>query len=120
MPGRRRIGNDHDDRGTTVVVRGALPSRDEAGRRSRNAIAQLSGWWNLDPRNWPTALTSPVAAHGGDVVHVLDIIGDGRRHCRYRMSFVVPHAEPASYPLVILYSQGGGTAALPASRFRVL
>jgi hypothetical protein len=36
------------------------------------------------------------------------------------MSFVVPHAEPGSYPLVILYSQGGGTAALPASRFRVL
>ena len=28
--------------------------------------------------------------------------------------------EPGSYPLVILYSQGGGTAALPASRFRVL
>jgi hypothetical protein len=102
--------------GSQAMVSGKLPQTGESGQAV--PTTKVDVWWNLDPHRWTTALTGhPVAASPGEV---FSLTGESvKGACGYRVSYRIPAVPSGKYPLVILYSGGGGTARLEPVTFHV-
>jgi hypothetical protein len=85
--------------GTTVLLTGVLPVRNEAG--------------NLEPRRWVSAVAenrTPAPARPGAVAQVSTVTVPRPAPCRYSIPFTVPNVPEGRYPVELLYF-GGGSAA---------
>jgi hypothetical protein len=100
--------------GTTVLLTGVLPVRNEAGKIVLSQQTEkLEAWWNLEPRRWVSAVAenrTPAPARPGAVAQVSTVTVPRPAPCRYSIPFTVPKAPEGRYPVELLYF-GGGSAA---------
>lgn len=98
--------------GTLVTISGSIPMFGLTGEYIPTKKVRF--WWNLDPEQWPTALTSaPRAAIPGPVAFLGE--ADVTNDCDYTLQFSVPHGPAGTYPVIGLHSDEN---ILEAAMFR--
>ena len=110
--------------GSTVTVSGTLPVVAENGAKIGQTATEVDVYWNLDFKNWSSALGhSPLPSVAGSRVRLLGR-QDVAKLRTYKVRVEIPTAvPPGAYPIEVLYQRpdrgGPSVASFAPATFQV-
>lgn len=96
--------------GEVITLTGAVPFQYEDGSFNESGEGHMVAWWNVAPDDWSSAFTGassspPPAVEGEPIIQ----LGSAPMNtCSFDISFAVPDAAPADYPVLVTQEAGGG------------
>jgi hypothetical protein len=106
-----------------VTLSGTLPLYDEAGKLDlKNPSTGFQVWWNLAFARWWSAIgrdPHPRHARPGPVIRLLRAAIPVPNPCTYRLTVTIPHVQPGTYGVDLIYGNGDSDASLEPVAFTV-
>lgn len=104
--------------GSTVTVSGPLPVVNEAGVDVGQTASEVIVYWNLDFKDWGSALTAPLSPSASVAGTPVQLLGtqDVANLCSYHVQVKIPSAPTGTYPIVVLY-EGSDTTGVSVASF---